>query len=178
MRNKKSFQCGGVLIELAIVVPLLMTLALVSFEFGKYMDSSEVLSVASRECANASFRECSFLTGANRNACLSEKVTRVQTSLPTNMRNGTNVIITIFTYNSTNFGIDFARFTSGGSSTSRFPMASWRNGQNQVIQEISPVNSDNRTVISCELFYRQPKMFKRTPLFSGSDRDVYEATVF
>lgn len=189
-----NFRCNGtVLIETALVIPLLLTIAFASFEFSKFMNNSEILSVASREGANAGFRECAFISSDQRAGCINDSnssdgddsvVERVKKIIPTSMKSTTDIIVTIFTYDQSTKGIvttlkdgvNNKDLTPNGYM-SKFPPSSWVDLDGKVT-ETSPVNDTNPVIVVCEIFYKQLNSQYRTMFFAGSAKEVYEATIY
>jgi hypothetical protein len=173
----KYKSCRGVaLVELALAVPVMITLVFVALQLSHSLRYSEVLSTASREAANAAFRDCA--SSNNAGACLSGPLGQVNSFLA-GLLPEADVIISVYAMDAagsvTRLGFtgasdNGARLQTPHRHFSRYSAAAVQAG-------ISALRPDNRPVVISEVFYNFDPMVN-TPLAGLNIMELYEKTIY
>ena len=197
-RNQNSH--GSVLVELALILPLMLSLTFGSFEIAKLIRFQQTLSVVSREGANAAFRECS--TSTTPSSCLDApntpndvwgRINRYQnTVIP-----GAEIILSIYRYDSATLTISLVGQTGIDPMTGQTPAGRKSHFTPGPLDPNNPnpptdlyravpanefglgsINSGNPTIAIAEVFYLyRPGISPRLPFFSYVRKSFYEVTI-
>jgi len=160
---------GAAFVELAIVLPLLVLLALGVFDFARAIHAKNMITNMSREGANLASR--SAIPGTNIMNAIA------YTAQPLDMINNGTIYLTV------------VQGQGNEETGSVVPMIqsqiSWRNKSNpqskigsagNVAQSLASLNlAEGETVYSVEIFYRYRGMFFH---YLGLDKQLYSMSVF
>lgn len=159
---------GAAFVELAIVLPLLVLMALGVFDFARAIHAKNMITNMSREGANLASRTA--IPGANIMNAIA------YTAQPLDMVNNGTIYITVV-----------QGTTEHGSTAPIIQSQSrWRNKSNppskigsttgDVAQNLGDLNlAEGETVYSVEVFYRYRGMFFH---YLGLDKQLYSMSVF
>ncbi len=170
-------QKGNSLLELAIVLPILITLIYGGIEVSRSLSVMQKLTSLSREAASISYRECTLLAPETSRACVVNIVTHlgndIQAVLP-----GAQLVVSI--YRKDKVTPAFVRhFTAPVSSdaayTTRFPetgSASLTVKANSILTH--PYHFEELAV--AEVFYQHSAILNFVP--GASNGEFYDVTIF
>ena len=171
-RNRAGHR-GQALTELALIFPLLLVFILGSVEFANLMMTALRTASLSREVANAGFRDCAALDGAQANTCLDNITNKVLSGaglMMTSFNSRGSIIATIYKKDLNQPTTVVAQKTKGAAHASRY-------GASSVDQNI--MAQDGRIVIG-EVIYQYTPLttIKNILTLVGFPTEIYEVTIY
>lgn len=191
------------MVELALVLPVLLSIIFGCLELAKIFKLEQVLSSMSREGANAAFRGCAPTTSPS--SCLSDVYASV-TSYGNSILPGAELVLSIYDYNPPGpnpitqpatvtlrriQGISLSTGLTPRGNRSRFVPAPLNplhpNPPTDLFRPVPPgqftltsLTNANRVVTVGEVFYRYvpPINMPKLPFFKYFSSSMYEVTVF
>lgn len=166
--NKLFNTRGAALVELAIVLPLLLILALGVFDFARAIHAKNMLTNMSREGANLASRSATANTDIMN--------TLAYTAQPLDMRSNGMIYVTVVQGNPENGSvvpriISQSRWLNRSNPQSRIGSAAGDSAQN-----LDALNlAQGETVYAVEIFYRYRSVFYN---YLGLDKQLYSMSVF
>lgn len=201
--REQSEYLGSTLIELALTLPILLSLTFGGLEVSKIFQVKQTLSSVSREAANASFRDCSPVVSSS--GCL-ETVRATTSTFANSLFTGIEVVISVYDYfpaganPSTEPATVKLRNVAGlSTSTGRTPLGKASRFTPEPANPLSPqpstdlfravpasdfklqsLTNDNRIIVVGEVFYNYlPTLGSvHLPFFAPISKPLYEVTVF
>ncbi len=168
---------ASAMVELAIVLPLLMLICIGTIEYSRMFSSKEIMTLASRETANAAFRECYETSPAfcsdgvtsAIDACLERYILGIGDQISKGLP-GVGIILNMYARDQ--FGtisqIGSAVYDPEDIATSRFSVS--------IVQEnFNALLVNKKSIVVAEIFYNHPITFKVDFI---PRIQLYDATVF
>lgn len=169
LESKFGGDKGAALVELAIVLPLLLILALGIFDFARAIHAKNMITNMSREGANLASR--SAITGTDIMNAIA------YTAQPLDMvSNGTIYLTVVQGQGNEETGSVVPMIQSQISWLNKSNPQSKLGSAGNVAQSLASLNlTEGETVYSVEIFYRYRGMFFH---YLGLDKQLYSMSVF
>ena len=158
---------GKALLELALILPLLLTVIFGSAELYRNYQIHQVLSVVGREIGNAAFRSCTDYANAGQtSACLQELVNSVfsRAVAASDVTADSRVFVKVFRYDNAAAAALAGQYQYG-------PNAPWANSSftPDSVARLKCYLPENVNIVTTEVFLHVEPY---APFFSGNYREV------
>ena len=186
--KNRSGERGIGLVEFAFIIPIILTIAFTGLEFSRYMKTTQILGLATKQAANVSFRECRSLsaiesvpgdqTTSTLWGCLAPASTSLQDYL-TSALPGAELVVSVYDYDAvTNTvtrvaitGVDDVTFTTLNGYSSRYSPFT-------ILGEVSSFSAFTSRLFVSEIFYDFPSSLPTFSQFSFTPRVFYETAIY
>lgn len=157
-----SSSSGTALTELAILLPIISLVGMISIDIANIFSINQRLNMISRESANFISRDCITLA----DYCLSEITNQAAIVLP-----GSELVISVYQIDGASVITRSGVYPSTGQTASG---KITKYNPSTIAANVTSLNSLNKTVVISEVFY------KHNPVvgFSILSKDLYESAIF
>ena len=97
MRSPRWSEAGNVIVEFAIIVPVILIIAFGALDISRAMRVKQIAQTLSRESASLAYRDCSVDTGTTTTDCL-DLVQQRMTNRAGALLPGSEIILSLYSY--------------------------------------------------------------------------------